>query len=65
LVDYFTDLFAKGKPTRPLSGKMHEALLKYSWPGNVRELQNVIYRHFTLNQFDITPQTTTGKRRDK
>ena len=53
LVDYFINLFAKGKSTQPLSGKMHEALFKYSWPGNVRELQNVIYRYVTLNQFDI------------
>ncbi len=57
LVDYFTNLFAKGKSTQPLSGEMHEALLKYSWPGNVRELQNVIYRYLTLNQFDIIPPT--------
>jgi transcriptional regulator with PAS, ATPase and Fis domain len=42
LVDYFINLFAKGKSTQPLSGKMHEALFKYSWPGNVRELQNFI-----------------------
>ncbi|MBW2590883.1 MAG: sigma 54-interacting transcriptional regulator [Deltaproteobacteria bacterium] len=59
LTDYFISFFAKGKSTRPLSGKMHEALLKYSWPGNVRELQNVIYRYLTLNQFDIIPSTET------
>lgn len=59
LVDYFINLFAKGKSTRPLSGKMHEAMLNYSWPGNVRELQNVIYRYITLNQFDIIPRTET------
>ncbi|MCJ7540270.1 MAG: sigma 54-interacting transcriptional regulator [Desulfobacterales bacterium] len=59
LVDYFIDLFAKGKSTQPLSGRMHEALLKYSWPGNVRELQNVIYRYITLNQFDIIPSAET------
>ncbi|MBW2248551.1 MAG: sigma-54-dependent Fis family transcriptional regulator [Deltaproteobacteria bacterium] len=59
LVDYFINLFAKGKSTRPLSGKMHEVLLNYSWPGNVRELQNVIYRYLTLNQFDIIPRTET------
>jgi transcriptional regulator with PAS, ATPase and Fis domain len=57
LVDYFINLFAKGKSTQPLSGKMHEALFKYSWPGNVRELQNVIYRYVTLNQFDIIPSS--------
>jgi len=55
LIDHFINLFAKGKPTQPLIGKMHETLLKYSWPGNVRELQNVIYRYLTLNQFDIIP----------
>jgi len=59
LVDYFINLFAKDKSTHPLSGKMHEALFKYSWPGNVRELQNVIYRYITLNQFDIIPSTET------
>ena len=59
LVDYFIHLFAKGKSTLPLNGKMHEALFKYSWPGNVRELQNVIYRYVTLNQFDIIPSTST------
>jgi transcriptional regulator with PAS, ATPase and Fis domain len=59
LVDYFIHLFAKGKSTLPLSGKMHEALFKYNWPGNVRELQNVIYRYVTLNQFDIIPSTST------
>jgi DNA-binding NtrC family response regulator len=59
LVDYFTNLFAKGKSTQPLSGEMHEALLKYSWPGNVRELQNVVYRYLTLNQFDIIPPAET------
>ena len=59
LTDYFISFFAKGKSTRPLNGKMHEALLKYSWPGNVRELQNVIYRYLTLNQFDIIPSTET------
>lgn len=59
LVDYFTNLFAKGKQTQPLSGEMHAALLKYRWPGNVRELQNVIYRYLTLNQFDIIPPTET------
>jgi PAS domain S-box-containing protein len=55
LIDHFINIFAKGKPTQPLSGKMHETLLNYSWPGNVRELQNVIYRYLTLNQFDIIP----------
>ena len=59
LVDYFINLFAKGKSTQPLSGKMHEALFKYNWPGNVRELQNVIYRYVALNQFDITASTET------
>jgi PAS domain S-box-containing protein len=59
LVDYFINLFAKGKSTQPLSGKMHEALFKYSWPGNVRELQNVIYRYVALNQFDIITSTET------
>jgi PAS domain S-box-containing protein len=59
LVDHFINLFAKGKPTPPLSGRMHEALLNYSWPGNVRELQNVIYRYITLNQFDIITLTET------
>ncbi len=59
LVDFFINFFAKGKPTQPLSGKMHEALHKYNWPGNVRELQNVIYRYITLNQFDIIPSTET------
>ncbi|MFC1858835.1 sigma-54 interaction domain-containing protein, partial [Thermodesulfobacteriota bacterium] len=53
LLDYFMNLFGKGKPTSPLSGKMLEALLNYNWPGNVRELQNVIHRYVTLNQFDI------------
>jgi len=57
LVDYFINLFAKGKSTQALSGKMHEALFKYNWPGNVRELQNVIYRYVTLNQFDIAAST--------
>jgi PAS domain S-box-containing protein len=59
LVDYFINLFAKGKSTQPLSGKMHEALFKYSWPGNVRELQNIIYRYVALNQFDIIASTET------
>ena len=59
LADYFINIFAKGKSTQPLSGRMHEALLNYSWPGNVRELQNVIYRYLTLNQFDIIPRTET------
>lgn len=59
LVDYFINLFAKGKSTQPLSGKMHEALFKHNWPGNVRELQNVIYRYLTLSQFDIITQTET------
>jgi PAS domain S-box-containing protein len=59
LADYFINLFAKGKSTQPLSGKMHEALFKYNWPGNVRELQNIIYRYLTLNQFDIITQTET------
>ncbi|MDB4442227.1 sigma 54-interacting transcriptional regulator [bacterium] len=59
LVDYFINLFAKGRSTQPLNGKMHEALLKYSWPGNVRELQNVIYRYVALNQFDIIVSTET------
>ena len=57
LADYFINLFAKDKSIQPLSGKMHEALFKYSWPGNVRELQNVIYRYVTLNQFDIIAST--------
>jgi PAS domain S-box-containing protein len=59
LAEYFINLFAKGKSTQPLSGKMHEALFKYSWPGNVRELQNVIYRYVALNQFDIIVSTET------
>jgi PAS domain S-box-containing protein len=59
LVDYFINLFAKGKSTQPLSGKMHEALFKHNWPGNVRELQNVLYRYVALNQFDIIPSAET------
>ncbi|MBI4585785.1 MAG: PEP-CTERM-box response regulator transcription factor [Planctomycetes bacterium] len=50
LAEHFIEVFAQelNKPSKKLSRKAADILLKYSWPGNVRELENRVKRAMVL-----------------
>jgi two-component system, NtrC family, response regulator AtoC len=52
LCEYFLSKFAQkmGIPSKTLSGRAAEVLLRYHWPGNVRELENVIERATVISR---------------
>ncbi|MDD5169313.1 MAG: sigma 54-interacting transcriptional regulator, partial [Syntrophales bacterium] len=60
LVEHFTDEYGTDKKLPCLTGKMWEAIMSYDWPGNIRELQNVLYRYFTLNTFNLNISPDPG-----
>lgn len=51
LAQEFARRFARqyNVPVRPFDARFTQMLVSHKWPGNVRELENLIHRHFVLN----------------
>lgn len=55
LANYFLSNLSAfyGEPSKRLSEKTKQILLKYPWPGNVREMANAMERAYVLTQDDV------------
>ncbi len=54
LVDYFTNKFSRqlSIPSKQISKKAVQQMLRYQWPGNVRELENNVHTAMVMSKND-------------